>query len=98
MTEELRWGVRHATPAYAVLNACRATRYAHDGQLCSKVDGAEWYLARHPGDAAVAAALGFQRHGDEGPTAEDAARFVGDLRRRSNVDAPPSRSAERDPR
>jgi pimeloyl-ACP methyl ester carboxylesterase len=48
MRSELRWATQHAPAAYAVLNACRAARYADDGRLVSKLDGGEWYLTRHP--------------------------------------------------
>ena len=46
---------------YAVLNACRALLFATDGTLRSKVAGGEWYLAVHPGDEVVRAALDRQR-------------------------------------
>jgi streptomycin 3"-adenylyltransferase len=78
LAAELRWAVDHASPAYVVLNACRALRYAEEGRLCSKIDGGEWYLRRHPGDGIVAAALRHQRDGGPGPTAVEAARFVAD--------------------
>ncbi|MEO3753417.1 aminoglycoside adenylyltransferase domain-containing protein [Streptomyces sp. B6B3] len=76
MADELRWGLDHGRPAYAVLNACRAARFAEDGVLCSKIDGAAWYLARHPGDATVTAALSHHRTGAPGPGADEAAAFV----------------------
>jgi hypothetical protein len=57
MRAELRWGLDNAPAAYTVLNACRALRYAEDGRLCSKVEGGEWFLARHPGDPIVTAVL-----------------------------------------
>jgi streptomycin 3"-adenylyltransferase len=49
MAAELRWGAEHAPGEYAVLNACRAWRYAVDGTLVSKIDGGEWALSRVPG-------------------------------------------------
>ncbi|MET9658827.1 aminoglycoside adenylyltransferase domain-containing protein [Streptomyces sp. NPDC006510] len=73
---ELRWALDHAGPTYAVLNACRALRFADDGQLCSKVDGGRWYLARRGDNAVVAAAIAHQRGGRTGPTAPAAAAFV----------------------
>ncbi len=43
VADELTWAVEHAAPAeYAVLNACRAWRYAVDGTLVSKIDGGHW--------------------------------------------------------
>ncbi|MDG6102897.1 DUF4111 domain-containing protein [Dactylosporangium aurantiacum] len=67
MVEELRWAsLRHAT-VYAVLNACRAARYAEEGTLCSKLAGGEWFLRRHGPTPVVGAALTAQRHGLELP-------------------------------
>ncbi|HEY8045087.1 MAG TPA: aminoglycoside adenylyltransferase domain-containing protein [Streptosporangiaceae bacterium] len=49
LATELRWGAEHATGEYAVLNACRAWRFAVDGALVSKIDGGRWALGRVPG-------------------------------------------------
>ncbi|SCE52015.1 streptomycin 3-adenylyltransferase [Streptomyces sp. DvalAA-43] len=76
MVGELRWAVDHATAAYAVLNACRALRFADDGQLCSKLEGGRWYLDRHGDDEVVAAAIARQRDGRTGPAKPVAAAFV----------------------
>ncbi|MBB5874126.1 streptomycin 3'-adenylyltransferase [Allocatelliglobosispora scoriae] len=76
MVDELRWAADHACGAYAVLNACRALRYAADGRLCSKVDGGEWYLSARAPDRIVAAALDLQRGGTKQVARGDAARFV----------------------
>lgn len=46
---ELRWGAEHAPGEYAVLNACRAWRFAVDGALVSKIDGGQWALGRTHG-------------------------------------------------
>jgi streptomycin 3"-adenylyltransferase len=62
---ELAWAAAHAPPAYQVLNACRAWRFAADRELCSKVAGGEWALGRGADDAAIAAALEHQRGGPE---------------------------------
>ena len=64
---ELAWAAEHAPPAYQVLNACRAWRFATDRELCSKVAGGEWALGRGADDAAIAAALETQRGGPETP-------------------------------
>ena len=63
------WHGRPSTrsPAYQVLNACRAWRFATDRELCSKVAGGEWALGRGADDAAIAAALEIQRGGPETP-------------------------------
>ncbi|MBB5802391.1 streptomycin 3'-adenylyltransferase [Saccharothrix ecbatanensis] len=49
LVTELRWSVEHASGEYAVLNACRAWRFAVDGALVSKIDGGRWALDRVPG-------------------------------------------------
>jgi predicted nucleotidyltransferase len=79
MAADLRWALEHGRAAYAVLNACRAVRFAEAGVVCSKLDGAAWWLARHAGDpreATVVAAVAHQRDGGPGPGAEEAAAFV----------------------
>ena len=63
MLKELQWApLQHAT-VYAVLNACRAARYADEGILCSKLAGGEWFLRHHGPNPVVGAALTAQRHG-----------------------------------
>ncbi|GAA2605811.1 hypothetical protein GCM10010304_64870 [Streptomyces roseoviolaceus] len=47
MVSQLQWALEHANATYAILNACRALRFADDGQLCAKLDGGHWYLAHH---------------------------------------------------
>ncbi|MFB9630288.1 aminoglycoside adenylyltransferase domain-containing protein [Nonomuraea helvata] len=46
LVAELRWAAEHAPGEYAVLNACRAWRFATDGTLVSKIDGGQWALHR----------------------------------------------------
>jgi streptomycin 3"-adenylyltransferase len=65
--DELRWGAEHASPAYRVLNACRAWRFASERELVSKVAGGEWALGRGEGDEAIRAALAHQRGGPARP-------------------------------
>jgi hypothetical protein len=82
---ELVWATAHATPAYHVLNACRAWRYAADRELCSKVAGAEWALGRGVEADAIGAALDNQRGGvarsiDPAAAAALAARATAELR------------------
>lgn len=60
---ELEWALENAPVHYAVLNAARAWRFAVEGVICSKLDGATWASARDPErramlDAAVAAQHG----------------------------------------
>jgi streptomycin 3"-adenylyltransferase len=78
----MHWSPGTGRPAYAVLNACRALRFAEERSLCSKDDGAAWYLARHPGDPAVTAALAHRRLGSPGPTPAAATSFVTSIRHR----------------
>jgi hypothetical protein len=63
LTAELRWAAEESPGEYAVLNACRAWRYAVDGTLVSKIDGGEWALSRATGPdrELIAAALARQR-------------------------------------
>jgi hypothetical protein len=49
LASELRWSTEHAPGEYAVLNACRAWRFAVDGALVSKIDGGRWALGRMSG-------------------------------------------------
>lgn len=64
LVDELRWGVDNADEGYAVLNACRALRFAETGELVSKVDGAEWLLEQRPEHGVVVRrALDAQRRG-----------------------------------
>lgn len=46
---------------YAVLNACRAWRFAEEKVLCSKSAGGEWLLARQPTQKIVKNALAIRR-------------------------------------
>jgi len=75
---ELDWGVTEAPFEYAVLNACRARRFAADGALISKVAGGAWYLDQHPGDPVVLPAYLAQTGEPDvtPPPAEAVAEFV----------------------
>jgi Domain of unknown function (DUF4111) len=75
---ELRWGVGHATEAYAVLNACRALVFLADGQIVSKVAGGRIALARGLGPPAVIGRALDQQQGHAPPQdpRRDAADFV----------------------
>ena len=85
VSDELTWAMDHVPDEYAVLNACRALRYATDGALVSKVAGGEWASDRvtgHDRDL-VRAALALQTESD--PTvaleAADVRRFVAEVQR-----------------
>lgn len=89
--DELHCGQDFAPFEYAVLNACRAPLFAVDGTLRSKLNGADRYLAQHPGNVPVCAALARRRGTDSRcvdsaglaePSAEAVARVV-----RAAVDA-----------
>jgi streptomycin 3"-adenylyltransferase len=92
MIRDVRWAVDGGRATYAVLNACRATRFADDGRLCSKLDGGHWYLTICPGDPVVTAALAHQRGDGPGPDIGDAARFAANLCARLR---PPTRPGAR---
>ncbi|MCH8612977.1 aminoglycoside adenylyltransferase domain-containing protein [Arsenicicoccus dermatophilus] len=53
LVEELQWAVDEADECCAVLNACRAWRFAETRELVSKVEGGEWARTRLPDHAAV---------------------------------------------
>jgi streptomycin 3"-adenylyltransferase len=69
--DELAWALEHAPTTYAVLNACRALRFAVQGTQCSKVEAGEWYLERHPDNPVVLSALADQRGATTPPPAAD---------------------------
>jgi hypothetical protein len=75
---ELHWGLRHASEAYAVLNACRAMVYLTDDAIVSKIAGGEAALSRGFGPAGlVTRALSQQRGTAAGQQPEDdAIEFV----------------------
>lgn len=74
--DEVRWGHEHGHLSYAVLNACRALRFATEGVLCSKLDGGEWMLGRSSGEPVIRQALADQRQGVVRSMTPDANRFV----------------------
>lgn len=62
LAAELAWGVEHGTAEYAVLNACRAWRYAVGGTLVSKLDGARWAARQCDSGDADLVATAVARH------------------------------------
>ena len=87
LADEMASGATHAATEYAVLNACRAWKYAVDGTLVSKVDGGDWVLA-HPVDARGRGAGRLTRwcanawRGSPALDVETLHRFVDDVRER----------------
>jgi hypothetical protein len=53
--DDVTWGLDQGLAGYAVLNACRALRFATDGGLYSKLEGGEWALAQGIGDPSLIA-------------------------------------------
>ena len=83
VADELTWAAEHHPSEYAVLNACRAWRYAVDGALVSKVDGGRWAETRldEPERTLVRDALALQSGEQAAPLDADAVRtFAGRLR------------------
>ena len=83
VTDELAWASEHNPSEYAVLNACRAWRYAVDGALVSKVDGGRWAEPRLTGSerTLVREAIALQSGEATSPLDPDVVRtFVGRLR------------------
>jgi hypothetical protein len=63
MTESMRWHRAHEKATlYSVLNASRAWRFAAEGVLGSKLDGAAWARGRWPSPWVIDAAVDL-RHG-----------------------------------
>jgi Domain of unknown function (DUF4111) len=74
---DLRWGLEHGHVSYAVLNACRALRFAREGVLSSKPQGGAWALEHGVGErTTIEAALRRQAGADEDVDPESAATFV----------------------
>lgn len=82
MHQEVEWGLDHGSLAYAVLNACRAERFAVTDELVGKVAAGQWALARWPDQPVLALALHQQRTGRQAELTDDAARFVAAVRDR----------------
>ena len=77
LREELRWSLENADQRYAVLNACRASAYAEEDRLLSKLDGGRWWLQRFGAESLVDEALAAQRQGrDLGASSPAARSFV----------------------
>ena len=51
--DDLVWALEQELGGYAVLNACRALRFAREGTLCSKPEGGAWAVANGIGDRAL---------------------------------------------
>lgn len=74
---ELRWALEHASPAYQVLNACRAWRFLEENVLTSKLAGASWGRERVEDTALIDVAVRNRRgKSDTQPPARDASAFV----------------------
>ena len=83
VADELAWAAEHNPSEYAVLNACRAWRYAVDGALVSKVDGGRWAETRldEPERTLVRDALALQSGEETTALDPDVVRtFAGRLR------------------
>jgi hypothetical protein len=77
IADDLTWAVEHRFNRSAVLNACRALRFARDGVLCSKPEGGDWALEQGVGDTAlIASALQRQSGADEAVDADAAAIYA----------------------
>ena len=76
VADELGWAAEHNPSEYAVLNACRAWRYAVDGALVSKVDGGRWAERRLTGSerTLVRDALALQSGRETAPLDPDVVR------------------------
>jgi len=73
LADELIWGLANAPERYAVLNACRALVYLHDGAIVSKMAGGEAVLRQRTGPTDVITRALAQQRGaepDQPPTTE----------------------------
>jgi streptomycin 3"-adenylyltransferase len=61
LAAELRWAVDYSSESYAVLNTCRALRWAKEVMLCSKTAGGIWALSNGVEPALVRQALADRR-------------------------------------
>jgi streptomycin 3"-adenylyltransferase len=87
--DDLTWALDRGLTGYAVLNACRALRFARDGGLYSKLEGGTWALDEGIGDPAlIAAALRRQQGADEVVDADAAASFASSVREELAVAGP----------
>ncbi|MBA2476630.1 MAG: DUF4111 domain-containing protein [Actinobacteria bacterium] len=76
LIQSLRWHERgDARPEDAVLNACRALRFAAEGAWSSKAEAGRWALGRAQDSQVVGAALA-ARGGGAGPDRRAASDFV----------------------
>ena len=83
LADDLAWASDRGLAGYAVLNACRALRYADEGVLCSKLEGGKWAIRAEIGEEeAIASALRRQRGADEQVDPAAAAHLAGDVRTR----------------
>lgn len=77
VVKEIGWGASHRSTAYAVLNACRAERYAVEGVLCSKLAAGQWARTRYPEEPVITEALAQQTSGRHvHPATPEAIRFA----------------------
>jgi streptomycin 3"-adenylyltransferase len=76
LADDLCWAVDHASESYAVLNACRALRYARDGTICSKSAGGAWALDHGIEPLLVQRALEHRVHGTRVSVTASARKWV----------------------
>jgi predicted nucleotidyltransferase len=82
LADDLAWAVEQGMGGYAVLNACRALRYAREGVLCSKIEGGEWATEQGVADPElVASALRRQAGVDEDVEEGAAASLAASVRK-----------------
>jgi streptomycin 3"-adenylyltransferase len=76
LADDLRWAVDHASESYAVLNACRALRYAREETICSKSEGGKWALDHGIEPVLVQRALEQRRRGERAAVTTPARDWV----------------------
>lgn len=73
LSQSMAWHrVHEKATLYSVLNACRAWRFADEGVLGSKLEGAAWARERWPDTEVIDAAVALRRGKDTSPLAGSA--------------------------
>jgi hypothetical protein len=67
LASELNWAISEADAGYAVLNACRALRFAREGVVCSKTAAGTWAVKRGIEPELVRRALDDRERGATSP-------------------------------
>jgi Domain of unknown function (DUF4111)/Nucleotidyltransferase domain len=79
LLESVRWHRRRGDPADAVLNACRALRFAEEGRWSSKTVAGQWAVERGEAPPELVEAAVAARRGDGEVDRRSAEQLLGDV-------------------